>query len=212
MPTDSVLFTDSRGIGIQQYIQEVNYNNMTVGMIVHPQKGAGLQKLADIAIDFSMDFPGHNIYIAGGICDYTFKNPQTKIISFFHKDEGALIKHMCDLVEHIDHYTHVRRPHTKFIICPLVGVDVEAYIPKIAAVREGLQDIMTNATMEVNNHILTVNNRRGYRVPYLATRIHSWHHNKVKHHYERLATDGIHLTDDLKQNWAAAFVKAVEKN
>ena len=207
-----MLFTDSRGEKIQELVQPANKNNLKVGMIIHPQRGAGLQRLADIAIDFSFDFPGHNIYIAGGICDFTFKDPRTKIISFFHRDEDALVKHVCDLIDHIDHYVHVRRPTTKFIICPIVGVDVQKYIPKIAETFPNLQDVFTNAIMRVNYHILTVSNSRSYRVPYFSTRVHTWHHGSVTHHYERLDEDGIHFTENIRKSWATAFVKAVEKN
>ena len=214
MPRDSVIITDSRGKSLQDLMWPANAkrHSLQVSMLIHKIKGARLRTLADAAISFVGDFPTYNVYIVGGVCDITWKHPITKEIRFLHKDQEALTSHIISIIDEIDKRMHGCCPNTKFIICPLVGVNVSAYIPHIADKTPGLQDIITGAVTDINQHILVVNKRRQYRMPHLSTPVHTWRHGRFYHHLEQLATDGIHLSDGLKKIWADQLVKAIEQN
>ena len=212
MPKDSVIITDSRGFRLQESILSANVNNIPVGITVQKHNGAGLRRLAQEAIDYSRNFPDHIVYVSGGICDFTIKNRVTGEITFDYKSQLDLTASIVKLLDEIDYLMHSNRPYCKFVICPLVGVDVSRYIPFIAATTPNLQNIFTGSTLDVNDHILHINQDRGYRMPYLATRVHTWRNHHYHHYYERLASDGIHLTDDIRHHWASALIKAIEMN
>ena len=187
-------------------------HSLSNSMLIHKIKGAGLRTLADAAISFVGDFPTYNVYIVGGVCVITWKHPVTKEIKFLHNDQKALFTHITSIIDEIDKRMHGCCPNTKFIICPLVGVDVSNYIPRIAEKIPGLQDIITNAVTDINKHILAVNKRCQYRMPHLSTSVHTWRHGQYYHHLEQLASDGIHLSDNLERTWAEQLVKAIEQN
>ena len=80
--------------------------------------------------------------------------------------------------------------------------DIEHYIPKIANKKPDLQEIITGAVLDINKHILRLNQKRGARMPHLASPVHTWKHNRYYHHLELLAVDRIHFSDKLKEIWA----------
>ena len=213
MPRDSIIFTDSRGSGLQDLIwANEKRNNISESILIKEIKGAGLRSLADAAISFSTDFPTFVVYIAGGICDVTWKNPTTKEIRFLHKDQAELTTHVTSILDEIEKRLHGCCPNTKFVLCPLVGVEVWKYIPRIATEIGGLQDMITNATIDINLHILRMNQKNRCSMPHLASPVHTWKHNRYYHHLELLAWDGIHLSVKLKTIWADQLIKAVERN
>ena len=213
MPNDSIIFTDSRGAGLQDLLWANDLRkNLTNSILAKEIKGANLRNLADSAISFSQDFPTYDIYIAGGVCDITWKHPITKQIKFLHANQAVLTSHITDILDEIDGRMHGCCPSTKFIYCPLIGVDVWNYIPHIANDIPNLQDLITNAVIDVNKHILRLNQKHGSRMPHFASAVHSWKHNKFHHHYELLAKDGIHLTKELKVKWADQLLKAIRQN
>ena len=213
MPRDSIIFTDSRGAGLQDFIwANTNRKNFAVSILAKEIKGANLRNLADAAISFSCDFPTYVIYIAGGVCDITWKNPITKEIKYLHADQAMLSSHVIAILDEIDNRIYGCRPLTKFVFCPLIGVDVWKYIPHIAREVPGLQDMITGAVMEVNIHILRLNQKRASRMPHFASQVHAWKHNRFYHHLELLDKDGIHLTNNIKRKWAEQLLKAIDLN
>ena len=140
MPADSVIITDSRGKGLQDLMWPANArrHSLPVSMLINKINGAGLRSLPDAAISFVGEFPTYNVYIIGGICDVTWKDPSTKEIRFLFSDQLALTTHITSIIDEIDNRMHGCRPNTKFILCPLVGVNVYDYIPHIAAEVPGL--------------------------------------------------------------------------
>ena len=86
MPRDSVIITDSRGKSLQDLMWPANAERkgLPVSMLIHKISGANLRALADAAISFVGDLPTYNVYIVGGICDITWKHPDTKEINFLH--------------------------------------------------------------------------------------------------------------------------------
>ena len=152
------------------------------------------------------------MYVVGGICDVTWKHPITKEIRFLHDSQATLISHVTSIIDEIDLRMHGCCPNSKFIICPLIGVDVNKYIPHIASDIHGLQEMITTAVNEINIHILRLNQRHQYRMPHLSTIVHTWRHGRFYNHLEYLASDGIHLSDHVKENWAEQLVKAIERN
>ena len=125
MPRDSIIFTDSRGADLQDYFWSNELRDTKVtSVLAKEMKGANLRNLVDAAVTFSLDFPSYDIYIAGGVCDITWKHPITKEIKYLHANQAALITHITTILDEIDTRMFGCRPSTKFIFCPLVGVDI----------------------------------------------------------------------------------------
>ena len=123
MPRDSIIFTDSRGADLQDFLWANNKRkDFSVSILANEIKGAGLRNLADMAISFSQDFPTYVIYIAGGVCDITWKDPRTKEIKFVHASQAALTTHVISILNEIDGRMYGCCPLTKFIICPIIGI------------------------------------------------------------------------------------------
>ena len=205
--------TNSRGAGLQDLIwANDKRKDYEVSILAKEIKGASLRNLVDSAISFNRDFPTYVIYIVGGVCDITWKNPKTKEIKFLHASQAALTTHITSILDEIDSSMYSYCPLAKFIICPLIGVDVWKYIPHIAEGIPNLQDMITGAVMDINTHILRLNQKRGSRMPHFASPVHSWKHKRPYHHLELLYKDGIHLTDNLKEKWAEQLLKAIDRN
>ena len=212
MPHDTLIITDSRGSDLQRFVLAANTNSLPVDIVVHEYKGAGLAHLANMAAQHSRRQPEYVCYIAGGICDFTHKNQQTKVIEFPHGNQSMLLSYVKAQLDEADRITHSLCPESKFVICPLVGAEVEKYIPDVATELPDLQDIFNNSVTELNYYILNINQERGCRMPYLSTPVHKWKHQKYYHDYSLMYKDGVHLTNDLKASWGAAFIKAIERN
>ena len=77
-----------------------------------------LRNLADKAISFSQDFPTYIIYIAGGECDITWKNPITKEIKFLHANQAALTAHITSILNEIDGRMYGCCPYKMYLLSP----------------------------------------------------------------------------------------------
>ena len=155
MPKVSVIFTDSRGADLQDHLWANELRKtLTTSILAKEVRGATLRNLADIALSFSHDFAMYYIYIAGGVCNITWKHPTTKEIKFLHASQFALAAHITAILDKIDSRMHSCCKSTRFIFCPLIGVDVWKYIPHIARETPDLHEIITGAVIDVNKHIL----------------------------------------------------------
>lgn len=74
------------------------------------------------------------------------------------------------------------------------------------------QELLDNVIHSLNNEIASWNKNQNVATPWIANDIHHNRNDGQKIvRYCRLLTDGLHLTDDLKQRWATYLHKAILK-
>ena len=200
-------FLDSRGNGLQGKVVKINRGEY---LEIREYKGATLHQLAKIASKHLNSYPFDVVYIAGGACDITTKNSNTKVISFEWSPQKDLAAHLAGTLSWEDEYFTKKHPAARVVFCPLVGVELKRVIVSQKITEED-QNLVDRAVFNFNENVFAVNKRRNTYSPSLHRTIHRSTGNKLKSHYHHLE-DGIHLTEDQKSKWADMFVKATTHN
>ena len=198
---------DSRANGLQERVDVLNVGEY---LGIRQYNGATLHDLTRQASRHLDKYPFDVVYIAGGICDVTTKDDVTKTISFRWNPPNDVSKHLLNTLNRENETMRKDHPAARVVFCPLVGADLKRVVNG-HAVTEAQQEAVNEAIFEFNNKIFAVNKARGTHSPSLHRTVHRSSKGTHKSHYHHLE-DGIHLTDTLKDNWAAAFVKATTNN
>lgn len=98
----------------------------------------------------------------------------------------------------------------KVIFGQLIGMDMSIF--NCQEVPERHQEILGSAVVRINARIAQANLSNQVSTPWTATDIHHNRKNGRKiTRYNRLAPDGLHLTDDLRDKWVTAIDRVVAR-
>lgn len=206
------IIADSRGMGLQHKMDICNDGNYDITVIV--KRGRGItnavmessKKLISIAPDL--------IIITAGICDVTHKNRYTKRVSLQDDNIENMVKQMetnMDTVKQHLMMNLTKRPY-KLVFCHITGMDMARYNKE--PVEHIQQQRLNDIIIAINLTITTFNTHNDVLTPWLAKDVHM---NKSKkkgtktYRYHKLASDGLHLTDTLRQKWAEILLTAIKK-
>ena len=197
-----MLFFDSRGRNLEFIVNSMN----STGKPIEPWlfEGATIEDLTVEAEYNAQKAPFDIIYIAGGICNVTSKDRQTKKISFTWRNSIELASHLVNTMDSSEKYLFKEHPASTFIFCPLLGADLERVLKKPAA-RE--QIILDEAIWIFNEEVFQRNSMKKVYAPNFADPVYREIRKVKKTFLHHLGDDGIHLSEELQRKWAKKIVK-----
>lgn len=216
-----MVVTDSRGRGIQQYIDSCQ-TSTSINVISHP--GAGFELAVLRSINQIRIIKPHIIIVALGICDLTWKNKTTKLISLRHSTVTENVNHVVKAMKNV-HDLLNDEGNFKISFATLTGLDLtdsnnparrsmseaqyKEYIT-LNKVIHGSQYILDGAILAINKRVTQFNRVNGIGTVWLAGLVHAYIKGSYHHYYRRL-TDGCHLDDKTKHAWAKQIVKSINR-
>lgn len=153
------------------------------------------------------------IYILSGICNVTYKDKKTKKLYLRIQDPQQLLTYFQELlVSAFGKLTSTvtnTSTNCKFIFAPLTGIDLAKYNKSKI---DSNQELLNNCIEMINLEIASFNREKKVFTPWTSHIVH--HRSRGKYHtrYEKLTTDGCHLTPCVIEYWAQSIAEAIDKN
>ena len=163
----TIFFTDSRGLFINELIQQ-EFGGCNGVEVLH-YKGAGLGTLTKNAYYYADSRPFDMLFIAGGICNITRKDMVSKEIFFEWDDSVELASHIIDTMEKEEKIFMGKAPGSKLVFCNFVGADLSKVLKRNA---ESEQWILNEAIYIINEDIFQKNIVKEVYAPDLASPVH----------------------------------------
>lgn len=205
-----VVITDSRGAGIQSMFDQLKDKNYSIQILVWKGKGVAeavresRKRLNWIAPDI--------VIIMAGICDLTLLDRTTRKVTIASPDEEKLVSDYEYTMDMVQHHLKVMAvgKEPKVVFGQLIGMDISVYNSQ--HVPNQHQETLDNAVVRINTLIAQFNMNNCASTPWTATDVHHNRKNGRKiTRYNRLAPDGLHLTDALREKWVTAIDKVARK-
>ena len=171
-------------------------------------EGATIEDLAREAEYYAGMAPFDVIFIAGGICNITTKDKQTKKIDFKWSDSIDLATSLINTMDKAEDFLHKSRPATTFIFCPLLGANLEAAMKKPALAE---QIILDEAIWIFNEEVFQRNSMKNAYAPNFADPVYRKIKGIKRTFLNHLHDDGIHLSDGLKEIWVRKILKLADR-
>ena len=73
------------------------------------------------------------------------------------------------------------------------------------------QYVLDEAIYVINDYIFKKNKENGLWTPDMAKPVHRIFNGKPRSYYNYMAKDGLHLSQELKEEWARKILKSSEK-
>lgn len=205
------VITDSRGGGLKQEIDKPSLKGFNVKVLVYP--GKGIIKAVKEAESLLNWWRPQKIYVMCGICDVTYKDKDTKKVSSREADIDKALDSYLQSVDIVTHFIKVLMDGSryKFIFTEIIGMNIATYNntehpdPQQAALNEIVD--------RINGEVIAWNKSLNMMMPWVARIVHRNKKNgKKNHRYQKLAQDGLHLTDEIRAAWASELCQAMSKN
>lgn len=211
-PVKVAILADSRGAGLKFELDHLNDGSYDLVVIV--KKGRGVvdlvretsKRLVWIAPDITI--------VLAGICDIMEKDRETRLVSLQNDTAESTIeqiKSSMDIVRHHLSIVLTENPH-RLIFGHIVGMDMARY--NVQNTTHPQQSLLNEIVTEANQVITAFNSENDVPTAWMAKEIHPNNckrGNKKKYHYQKLASDGLHLTDHLRERWAKTLMNLLTK-
>ena len=188
-----IFFTDSRGLYLNELIKE-QFGHMDRIEVLH-YKSADIGTLTKNAYYYAESRPHDVLFIAGGICNITRKDPV------------VLARHIIDKIEEEDETFIEKALATQMAYCNLLGADLLLVLKKKADFE---QNVLNEAIYMINEDIFQKNIVKGLFSPDLASPVHR-KNAQIMSFLHHLASGGIHLNMDLKKKYAKKMYLTIRK-
>ena len=203
-----MIFSDSRGKDLDYRIRRLNTTGEELDVGIY--EGATLQDLTEAAMRYLPKHLFDVIYIMGGACDITSKDPRSKHITYDWKSEDDLKIQLVGSLLNADKEFKKIFLASRIVYCPLVGVDL-ARVVTAQTITQQNQHAVDNPVWEFNSAVFDLNSQNGTFSPSLHHTVHRFCKGKKRCYYHHL-DDEIHPSADLKDRWANQFVNAMAHN
>lgn len=211
MDTELVLFIcDSRGRGLDKLLR-----NCLCSSFILTYGGAGLYEAVHNAVSIIKNDKWTQIYLLAGLCSVTYKDPKLKTVSVRATDSDVSTEHYrMEVFQSLEFISSVIGENKlKCVVAPITGMDLSIYNKgQVVGLYDVQQSILNNSIIEINKLIVQVNEGNNIMTPWLCHIIHKRKRDKICHLYHKLASDGCHLTDEIRMAWAECLSDAVLKN
>lgn len=199
--------------GLEKYFN----NSLCFGFKVLVYSGAGLYDSVHRAVNIIRSEKWTQIYFLAGLCSLTYKDPKLRNVSIRTTATGiSLERFRMELNQSLEFVSRIvgeSNTNVKYVLTPITGIDLSLYNKgQTVGLAEVQQPILNNLIIETNKLIVQVNTVNDVNTPWVSRLIHKRNRDKICHLYHRLASDGCHLTDELRRAWADILSDAVLKN
>lgn len=208
-----VIITDSRGQGLQEEMDAIERREETDHKIqLFVWKGRGITgAIRESSIQLVWIAPSL-IIVYAGICDVTSLNRSTWKISMADLTPDEAISRYEGQMDYIRHHLSIvltEKPH-KIFFCEIVGADLAKFNKSDPPHPSQAQ--MEEVVLGINSKITAFNESNGMPTPWTAREVH--HNKKSKSkvsRYQKLAQDGLHLSEELREKLANTLYKYICK-
>lgn len=201
------LICDSRGKGLEGLLEDHSNINILV------YRGAKLYQTAKYAeFKFKQQNPDQ-VYVLAGINNLTTMNKRTRQVSISAPDATKITQQFCDEMNFS--YATIRKTikqDARIIFAPLTGMGIAQYNKVDPEVCKEDQYILDQALLDINKRIISFNDEKGNRTPWTHAIVHRYYRGRYHFAYERLDSDGCHLTDEIKLFWLKKIDTAINAN
>lgn len=202
-----LILADSRGRNLSSILHGLTDSEVMVA--VYP--GADILTSISKASSLLSWRDWTQVYILSGICNLTLKDKNTKRVYLRHDDPLQLLIYFQDqLVSAFGKLTSANiLINCKYIFAPLTGTDLAKYNKTNF---EPHQETLNRCVEMINTEIASFNRDKKAYTPWTSRIIH--HRSRGKYHarYDKLTSDGCHLTLCVTEYWAQAIIEAIDKN
>ena len=178
-------------------------------MNVVVKSGGTLQTLIKLANRTAVREKGkyNTIIIAGGICSITKLNKKKQAKLRF-KTTSKLLEKVSEEME-----THLRNlkcdnPHSKVILSPTVGIDLERY--NGVRTKKKIQKKLNRMVTAVNKYLIN-KNEPGSKIPWISKKVHACKGNTTWSHKYKHLRDGCHFSPAMKNFVVGEINKCLAK-
>lgn len=207
-----LILADSRGTGIREQLLEIASFNFQV--IV--RKGSPTNEIVTRSWAEVSSYKPTQVYIVTGICSITSLNVHNHTISARYADVREAVQLYGNDMQHTEQqvYQAVFPLKPKIIFAPIIGVDIAKFNKWTFTTdyQMAQQQLINDCVKELNSVITQWNSARGLRTPWLQRTIHRNKKGKTTNGYYKLAPDGCHLDQSLREIWVNELDLAVKKN
>lgn len=190
----SIIFTDSRGMGLRSYLDEKSLDN--IGVFTY----AGC-KLSDIAVRSMKEITAYRpqmVVYMGGIVDLTKKNPVAKTLYVRQDNIAKMTEEMMQIMNSIRCLLKSAFPKMIVIFGGVCGCDMNMYMRKPGIAID--QHLLDSSVLELNRCIRHNNMLAEVPHPYFTSKVHKWISGRCHHRYH-LLFDGLHPSDIILRQW-----------
>lgn len=146
------------------------------------------------------------IYCLAGICDLTTKDRLTRAVSIRNCYIPKLIDQYCySLHLTAERITSLSQPGAipRCVFSPVTGMNLLIYNKRINHPDDATdQDLLNEAVTLVNSEVTKFNTSLQVSTPWTSRIIHRRHRNTFINYYDKLSSDGCHLSQALRLHWA----------
>lgn len=205
-----LVICDSRGNDLQQYVDLIPTPSFNIKVVSY--SGKGIIDAVRSAKEIIAWRAPSIILILNGLCDVTHLDRGSRMVSLAHNTCPMLVQDYLESMDIASHFIRILLDGTKcqVVFAQIVGMDMAKWnnLPH----PHHHQDLLDTAIHAINIEINCFNAGRDAVTPWLARDVHHNNKGRWRSRYNRLAEDGVHLSDYLKPRWAAEIVSAIIKN
>ena len=201
-----LLLTDSRGSTLERCFKDEQLEKLDI----RPFKGMTLHELNDRLPHYKFIARADILYIMIGINDFTVLDRVSHTVRLVTPFVSSLILRLRNEIYQLEASMKKHFPHTPYIMCPLYGIDVNAYNKQEGIYR--YQDVLDQAIIRVNMCIGKLNARNGQTPPFICNVIHRYRPKKKTYvtMYEKLE-DGLHPSEATQFKIANYLLRSIDR-
>lgn len=206
-----VIITDSRGAGLEEEIEKIHSNGNNVRVLVYP--GKGIIRAVKEAESLLNWWCPQQIYVMNGICDITYRDRSTKLVSLHELEVERAVESYVQSLDTVTHFVKILLDghRYKLIFSEQIGMNLATYNGTLYPHQH--QGILNETIERINAEIVIWNRNHEVITPWVARIIHrNMKNGKKTHKYQKLAPDGLHLSEEVRAHWAYELAQAICKN
>lgn len=204
------IVTDSRGQGLQEELNRVNLKGYTIKVFV--KKGCGIAQAVRETSKSLVWMAPDIIIVLAGICDVTQLNRSQWTVSLQDEDINCTIDGIVGCMDATRHHLSIvltEKPH-RIIFGHIVGMDIAKF--NRSEQKHPQQDTLDEMITQVNHHITAFNKENAMLTPWTSQDIHrNKKGGRKTTRYYKLAEDGLHLSNEIREKWAAIIYNVIVK-
>lgn len=156
------------------------------------------------------------MYCLAGICNLTVKDRISRVVTIRNRDIDQLVNDYSHNLH--EAYAEILRQcpqadNLRCIFCPVTGLNFSTYNKRSHHPDDTLnQEILNEAVSKINTKIVKFNTAHKNFTPWISRAVHRRHRKNFTNNYDKLASDGCHLSPSVRLHWAESLHEAVIRN